>query len=888
MKNRIIHLLSVFLFIGFVSACQSDDNLDGPSGGIEKDDSFNFSLVVPKEKVVTRSSSSMGQVDVSKLKFYLFDSANGQFIKGYDFSSEYLSDISYDEESSEYIIKMNNIERTNTLVDFVFVGNGVFVEPIGNETKEAYYKRLNFYVNSEWRESAEHFLPMWGEQNGVLFNDEFGTKHDANMMSVSLLRAVAKIDVVSKSGDVSSLKLTSISIYNSLNGGNLVPSLNTETDERNALNSWNKAMYLDPTQEDAANGFNTVDEAKQQPVRYVFEDGTFKMENPLIVPEQSGDKNMFIIVGGVYQDHSTPTYYKINLHQKDGNTYNAIDILRNHHYIVNINGVTGIGFSTEAEAYAKESSNIDLDFIIWDEGVNNGVVDGDLYFGLNTQEVGFAENSAGQTIDIPIQTNMTLAELRNRIEFKWQGNNLRYFDVDIIDAKTIQLTTLKDNLSVEKVKSTLEIHFSDDVLSVDVELNTLRLDYKIVESKTKTFGVFQKGAALTSNNYIEIVVESKQDLTGKRYEISTPEVDGYSFSADGLFEMQSLDGYYRQTLKLIGKGVSNSQSTKRLKINYNASKPSLVFANLKMAYSKKKILAITPRKDEGLLFDFKGFGYATDAGESKMLRESENCYGLTDESIVKVPSLGGDSFVEYRFDKITPDLLRRELEDTDILITGYFGFLYKGFTPPTLKEESLEIISDYVKRGGVFIFMNEDPKAINTFMSKLYEGRTDVNVSIVTGGSAGSQYRIRTYQDDPVVNGPFGNVSGKYWGEDTSDSRLLRDLPIEDFYVYSDGVPFKEIETQENTGVSICRHRDYNFLYIGDGGFISKDENLLSFLGGAFIWLCPFDFDQTLQLPVPRKYGKVRNVEVYNSVFFANALAWAIDAAEFRGQNSFK
>ncbi len=76
-------------------------------------------------------------------------------------------------------------------------------------------------------------------------------------------------------------------------------------------------------------------------------------------------------------------------------------------------------------------------------------------------------------------------------------------------------------------------------------------------------------------------------------------------------------------------------------------------------------------------------------------------------------------------------------------------------------------------------------------------------------------------------------------------------------------------------------------MFVGDGGFISYAAGSTD--TGAY----PFGLNTSTGLPVPRfRYGEGGtptangSYVVYNSTFFANSMAWAIQQAEFNGINT--
>jgi len=73
------------------------------------------------------------------------------------------------------------------------------------------------------------------------------------------------------------------------------------------------------------------------------------------------------------------------------------------------------------------------------------------------------------------------------------------------------------------------------------------------------------------------------------------------------------------------------------------------------------------------------------------------------------------------------------------------------------------------------------------------------------------------------VNGPFGDLRGKYWGVDWSPTVQASNLPIgtepNQITVYSNPNAANRKETP--VGVSMFKHNSKNLFWMGDGSFLS-------------------------------------------------------------------
>ncbi|MCA5004430.1 fimbrillin family protein [Sphingobacterium bovistauri] len=199
---------------------------------------------------------------------------------------------------------------------------------------------------------------------------------------------------------------------------------------------------------------------------------------------------------------------------------------------------------------------------------------------------------------------------------------------------------------------------------------------------------------------------------------------------------------------------------------------------------------------------------------------------------------------------------------------------------------------EYVNKGGVFIMMNElnaiYPKE---FLYKLF-GVSESSITMTSLGGPGAMYKILNV-DDPVTNGPFGDVRGKHWGEDASVTVGVNGLPANDIIVYSYGLPVNHNVTGYTawaTIPSMFRHKTKNFFYLGDGGLTSFLDNT-----NTSYTTVPFKYDPATRRPLPKPYGyawintpdgvdyPLGSQSAYNGHIAGNIMLWSAELAEFKG-----
>jgi hypothetical protein len=265
------------------------------------------------------------------------------------------------------------------------------------------------------------------------------------------------------------------------------------------------------------------------------------------------------------------------------------------------------------------------------------------------------------------------------------------------------------------------------------------------------------------------------------------------------------------------------------------------------------------------------YGYAGSATPSwvrKMLDAAEN-YSLTGT----VPVEGLTRHWKRGVESLTgnhPFILELKNNKPDIAILG-FAFNFNA--------EAVNIIKDYVDKGGV-LFMFCDVNNGGAANVKNAGTITGMPLTYTMGSGPGAIYPFPAAgsaapvpdDKDYIMNGLFDSLWGKSWGEDASFTSFVGGVDATKTIIYS------RTEAGYNTGaVTAFRMRDKGFLFVGDGGFISRGDNVQS------PTICPFYLSG--KKPAVNPYYSKSHGGAYNATFFANAMHWAINYAEFHGTN---
>jgi len=417
-----------------------------------------------------------------------------------------------------------------------------------------------------------------------------------------------------------------------------------------------------------------------------------------------------------------------------------------------------------------------------------------------------------------------------------------------------------------------------DPLYIVVEDSSVKplyiMDCKSVSAK----GVYKLDQELDATNYLQVTLNVDVAAMGARYIIETNTVDGIYFKGEGI-----LNSTPTQTVRLQGFGKPNSVSSKEFILTSNSVTTT--------ATCKGTVIVVIPRKKYASIggWDY-GDPYGYTLGPKNGSRQSpisqmfysQNNFGALETSTVKFEGVEDSDFIfktaaGNRSDGISQ---MADVEVENLLLVTQPDIVFLGYYNSTgWSERKYAAFKKYLEMGGVVIANLQLASSAEGFIKNVF------SLPDVTASQRGG-YIYQMSGTDEIMNGPFGNVSGKYWGTDAADISVLNNLPQDQFIVYTNG---SRSDTGSGTNpsygqASMFRHRTLNFFFNGEGAIYAA-----VYPYNTSRTISPFKLDDTTKKPIDKSpYGEPAsaNWAVSNSTLYANVLAWAIYQAEFHGINT--
>ncbi|WP_060875378.1 hypothetical protein [Myroides odoratus] len=361
----------------------------------------------------------------------------------------------------------------------------------------------------------------------------------------------------------------------------------------------------------------------------------------------------------------------------------------------------------------------------------------------------------------------------------------------------------------------------------DVTVTGQPVAYSLTCSTIVVNGTYAPNIAMNATNTMTLSVNVQYPGA---YTISTNAVNGVTFSASGTF---TLTGTQDVILQASGTGISGGTHRYTLSTN-SAIGANTCNKNVEFIYRKINVLGLG------------GGAYqpatASNTETSRALMQAVANFGPN--GIVKVDGItitnGGTG---------QGTTLRNNINNNkiDVIVIGY------NYTP---NAASIAILNDFVKnKKGVIIHSQEnDANGTRDLINAIaYSATTAVS-------GTGTTYTNPILNiDDPLLNGPFGDVRGKNGGSDVNNS----------YYVTGYSAEFTSLSHQNNDSNRswMLKHNSLGYVYIGDSGWTAGSATNNS----TTIWPAAITSGGA---PLSKAYNG--GVTVFNSFVYANAIAWAI------------
>ncbi len=662
-----------------------------------------------------------------------------------------------------------------------------------------------------------------------------------------------------------------------------------------------------PDNSNSGTEYTTLENADRYPLFYELPAAANSYTHEIYIPEsrlidaQSDMDNVpCLVVGGYYGAGNTTkeTYYRADFATYHNGSVTAYKpILRNHRYVFDIKSVNGPGFDTPEQALKSINSPMELNIVVWNEVALNFYVQGRYYFNISEREIEMeARPKVGETditYTVYFDTNLGLNGSDGRkLEYEWQSSGSQtssYFDITVnyVD-KTITFHALSENVGSGSGDRLDIVTLTSENIGFTVKINqeAFRLDYELLCASTEVHGKYVEDVSLNYTNYITVKVRTNgSDFHGERYEIQTEEKNGIYFRAEGTFDSSEAtalgDGNYEYDIKLDGFGTPVKENIADeilksfdVKITSNSVSNAYCESTIVIGYKSRKILTIGSNASylHGYMlepgtasrtFVDASINFGTSQNSTVNMEENESGNAFTIEIITEGQGMAGGQ-IDYTYLKNKINTFK-----PDIILTGY----YVNYYTVGNGTEVIGLLSDFVDAGGVFLMISEyypDLNSVNAMVGEIIPGATGDKQDIGL-----DQAFVIQSVDDPVTQGPFGDMRGQKWGADGHEMYGFENLPANTI-IYS--------STTSSPGrACMFRHAEKPFFFIGDGGFISNPQRYLGdSYQGSYVY-CPFAIDRNYRQVSRKNYTSTMNVEVFNSAIFGNILTWAVDYAETYG-----
>jgi hypothetical protein len=370
-------------------------------------------------------------------------------------------------------------------------------------------------------------------------------------------------------------------------------------------------------------------------------------------------------------------------------------------------------------------------------------------------------------------------------------------------------------------------------------------------------GVYQAATPTSSANTVTVPVTVTLANPGANsYNIYTNTVDGLSFSsAQGAF----FSNTGPTTVTLYANGTPTSTRTKTFSLTINSADGATANCTFNVVMVRHKMTVYSV--GEG--------SYALSAPTAKSFLNDAKNFGAN--GLVKMDA----PFIFSSGDNAAQSALNAKLTAAtkpDIVTVSY------NFS---MNASNITNLINYVNAGGVLIYFGRTGANGRSEAKSLIDGILGTNVTVTATGSTDCTYPLMSTvpDNDPIINGPFGNVKGGYWGEDNDGTFYVTGLPS-DVVVYSSAMSSNSSSTFGITGsATMFRSTTKNFMFTGDTW--GHSDNFSS----SVDWPSAYSNNT----PSKKIYGNGSvgdPVAISNAILYANMLAWAIEQAQFYGINS--
>lgn len=365
----------------------------------------------------------------------------------------------------------------------------------------------------------------------------------------------------------------------------------------------------------------------------------------------------------------------------------------------------------------------------------------------------------------------------------------------------------------------------------DIEVDSKPVSYNLICNSMVVRGNYAPNIPMNTTNTISLNVNV--EYVGD-YTISTNTVNGVSFTASGTFASTGL-----QEVVLSGNGMPLNGGLHRFTLTTNSTTGgNNCNTAIEFVYRKMNVLGLGGGTYQP--------GSASNIQTSRVALQATTNFGPN--GIVKVDQINIVNGSTYQGSALRNLINNNKI---DIVVIGY------NYIP---NAETISILQDFVKnKKGVLIHSQENYANLTVDLINAISYSSSTAIS----GTRSTYINPLVALNDPILNGPFGDLRDKSAGSDVNNS----------YYVtgYSNDFISLSHVGGDTSRAWFLKHKSLGYVYIGDGGWTAGDSRNSS----TTIWPAAITAGGT---PIAKRYDG--GVLVYNSILYANTITWAIQYAQ--------
>ena len=467
------------------------------------------------------------------------------------------------------------------------------------------------------------------------------------------------------------------------------------------------------------------------------------------------------------------------------------------------------------------------------------------------------ENAVNESNYVTVSVNVTkrgtwdiTATAKNSNGYSFTGSGL-FTETGL---QTIRLAAQGTPVSAQTDTLTLNPSVASSAANCtfNVEVQPYIASYALNCSSAVVSGTYVKGTALTAANTISVNVTISSPGS---YVISTPVTNGISFQSSGMFTAAGT-----QMITLAGTGTPTVNTDFPITINTNTTAGA--------ATCSATIPVTLPAMTYATIGSTEVWSWNTSVRLNAL--QSLTANGLKIAGLTQAWSAltATDGAAHLNSSGAQPDVLL------------YFSYGTNAY--PTAASGIIQALDNYINKGGCVIYAyasSVDPSYDIALLNGIFGAGNFGTVQRQISAGDDNVYPISNFPNDPIINGPFGNLAGRYWGEDngSTGTEVVTSLPPNSVQICSAATQAANL-VSVNPQYSVVWYNDSkNFVFFGDStGAANYDTGTGDYPA----------YYTTTGLPMSKRYGNSYSIQyVYNSALELNAVVWALKKAAISGIN---